>query len=339
MTKYGPTKAAAERALRLALRDRSGPTGGDITADTRVRDLVTLWLATVDSGNLADRTKELYRDVTTRYVLPGIGGLRVAEVSVPTLDRLLSTITERHGAGSAKTSRSVLSSVLGLAVRHGALPTNPVRDAGKLSQPRKSVRSLTLEDARALLDRIRADERAVELDLSDLVEFLLGTGLRIGEALALRPQAIDHDTHQLQVNGTVIRTKGQGVRIQDRPKTQAGWRLIAVPTYIDDLVRRREALPAVRAAGVIFPSPLGHVRDPSNTSADLRRAFDRAGFDWVSSHTFRKTVATRLDDAGLSARQIADHLGHARPSITQDVYMGRNVASTKAANVLQELQN
>ena len=30
--------------------------------------------------------------------------------------------------------------------------------------------------------------------------------------------------------------------------------------------------------------------------------FDRAGFDWVSSHTLRKTVATRLDDAGLTAR-------------------------------------
>jgi integrase len=30
---------------------------------------------------------------------------------------------------------------------------------------------------------------------------------------------------------------------------------------------------------------------------------NRAGFDWVTSHVFRKTVATRLDEAGLSARQ------------------------------------
>jgi integrase len=33
----------------------------------------------------------------------------------------------------------------------------------------------------------------------------------------------------------------------------------------------------------------------------------------------RKTAATLLDDAGLSARQIADHLGHSKPSVTQDV--------------------
>jgi hypothetical protein len=36
----------------------------------------------------------------------------------------------------------------------------------------------------------------------------------------------------------------------------------------------------------------------------------------------------------LSARQIADHLGRARPSMTQDVYMGRNVTSSHAAEVL-----
>ena len=37
---------------------------------------------------------------------------------------------------------------------------------------------------------------------------------------------------------------------------------------------------------------------------------------------------------GLSARQIADHLGHAKPSMTQDVYMGRNVASAEVARIL-----
>jgi integrase len=42
-----------------------------------------------------------------------------------------------------------------------------------------------------------------------------------------------------------------------------------------------------------------------------------------------------MDEAGLSARQIADHLGHAQPSVTQDIYMGRQLTSTRAADVLQ----
>jgi integrase len=68
------------------------------------------------------------------------------------------------------------------------------------------------------------------------------------------------------------------------------------------------------------------------------QALDRAGFDWVTSHVFRKTVATRLDEAGQSARQIADHLGHNRPSLTQDVYMGRGLASPDAGAALQRLR-
>ena len=86
---------------------------------------------------------------------------------------------------------------------------------------------------------------------------------------------------------------------------------------------------------MVFPSPQGRLRDPSNTSSDLRTALDRAGFPWVTSHTFRKTMATRLDDAGLSGRQIADHLGPTRPSLTQDVYLGRGTASPHAATALQ----
>ena len=62
----------------------------------------------------------------------------------------------------------------------------------------------------------------------------------------------------------------------------------------------------------------------------------RAGFDWVTSHSFRKTTATLLDQAGLSARVIADQLGHARPSMTQDFYMGRKVVDARAVAALEE---
>jgi len=56
---------------------------------------------------------------------------------------------------------------------------------------------------------------------------------------------------------------------------------------------------------------------------------------WITSYSFRKTTATILDDAGQSARQIADQLGHARPSLTQDVYMGRRAKKPAAAAALE----
>jgi hypothetical protein len=123
----------------------------------------------------------------------------------------------------------------------------------------------------------------------------------------------------------------------------------------------------VAADGLVFPSPLGRtLRDPSNASNHLRQLLDgfdcaacaglgyeidadgayvlnphgrrvrcsRGPWSWVTSHTFRKTVATRLDEAGFTPRQVADHLGHANPSMTLDVYLGRQVVNAAAAKVL-----
>ncbi|MBO0812720.1 MAG: tyrosine-type recombinase/integrase [Microlunatus sp.] len=58
-------------------------------------------------------------------------------------------------------------------------------------------------------------------------------------------------------------------------------------------------------------------------------------FTWLTSHVFRKTTATILDDAGQSARQVADQMGHSRPSMTQDVYMGRRAVDSQAALALE----
>jgi integrase len=85
-----------------------------------------------------------------------------------------------------------------------------------------------------------------------------------------------------------------------------------------------------------LPCTQGGLRDPSNTQADLRDALAWCGLAWVTSHVFRKTTATLLDNAGLSARAIADQLGHAQPSLTQNVYMGRKIASPEAAHALEQ---
>jgi integrase len=57
---------------------------------------------------------------------------------------------------------------------------------------------------------------------------------------------------------------------------------------------------------------------------------------WVTSHIFRKTTATILDDAGHSARQVADQLGHSRTSTTSDDYIGRKIRNPAAAEALDK---
>ncbi|MFF2387895.1 tyrosine-type recombinase/integrase [Agromyces sp. NPDC058104] len=76
------------------------------------------------------------------------------------------------------------------------------------------------------------------------------------------------------------------------------------------------------------------LRDPSNTQRELRDRREALGYPELSTHSFRKTVATIFDREGLSATEIADYLGHENPSMTQDVYINTLKGSTKAAEVM-----
>jgi integrase len=206
---------------------------------------------------------------------------------------------------------------------------NPVRDTRSIACPQKRVRALTTGEAADLLRRLRADPAAVRLDLADFVEFMLGTGMRIGEAAAVREGVLDLTAATVHVNATVVRVAGAGVQIQPRTKTTGSERILALPRPLVTMIRGRimNSHPP-GPGGVIFTSPAGLVRDPSNTQADLRKVLDGIGYGWVTSHVFRKTVASRLDDEGFSIRHIADQLGHARPSTTLDHYLGRRATTT-----------
>lgn len=338
VARYGRTRSEAERRLREALRDRTATLISPVPADTRLKAMAELWLGDVEEAELAVGTKRLYRFATESYIVPKIGELRLREVTVPVVERLLTSVRSDHGPGAAKSTRNVLSGILGMAVRHGRLPANPVTEASSQRTPRSrpGPRALSPDEAQQLRALLAADSTAVRHDLPDLVEFLLGTGLRIGEACAVRTLDVALETATLAVAGTVIRERLRGLVIQQFPKTEASRRVIALaPQTVLLLKRRLAAVPAEADSPVIFPSKQGRLRDPNNTSGDLRKALDRAGYPWVTSHTFRRTVATRLDDAGLSARQIADQLGHRRPSLTLDVYLGRGTASAEAAAALQ----
>ena len=141
----------------------------------------------------------------------------------------------------------------------------------------------------------------------------------------------------MEVRGTVIRIRGIGLVIKPKPKSEAGWRSIELPSWCTAMACRRQDRPANRWEAVFTP-PTGQLRDPSNTQADLRDLFARIGYPGITSHTFRKTVGSLMDDAGLSARAAADQLGHAKLSMTQDRYFGRKIRATGGAAVLEAVE-
>ena len=131
----------------------------------------------------------------------------------------------------------------------------------------------------------------------------------------------------------------QGLIRVDETKTAAGRRTIALPRFAVEALRQRRSQPYLGQHPVImFPSTAGTWRDPNNFGR-WRTVRDKLGVPDVTTHSFRKTVATLIDDRGLSARIGADHLGHSKVSMTQDVYMARGKVHTQVADLLDAAIN
>jgi integrase len=332
----GRTRAAAERALAKALRDRVRIGREDvITGDTRVAALYETWFS-----QLVDRsptTVEVYRYVGNRHVIPALGALRTRELSVGTIHRFLRMVADRHGHATAKTCKSILSGMCGFATRHDALERNPLRDVGPVGNgASKAPRALTAAELRQLLAWVTYDPYAVEHDVPDLLAFLAASGCRIGEAIGLTWDRVDLKTGTVVIDRQAVRTTGHGLRLVST-KTDASIRTLVLPNWCVDLLHARKSI-TYRHDGPVFPAiRSGGLRDSRNVGRDIRRALLGTGFEWVTAHTFRKTVATLMDEAGLSARAAADQLGHSHTTVTMNSYYGRKVASTGAAAVLESL--
>ncbi|HET6916682.1 MAG TPA: hypothetical protein VFH56_11390, partial [Acidimicrobiales bacterium] len=350
VARFGQTKAEAKRRLLEALAEERGHVQASaITRSTTVAEIATLWLSN-NGGRRpwATRTAESYAYSVTNHIRRDLGDVRLAELRPSVVDKALDGIIADHGAGAARTAKTALSGIVKLAIRHGAIDVNPVRDASSVpGGQRSAVRALTVAETEQLCDLLRSDPRATLWDLPDLVDWMLGTGARIGESCATRDAALVASEGTWEINATLVRVKGRGLVIQPRPKTAAGWRVLALPPYLRAMLERRAGEVRFQAEGVVFPSCSANaLRDPSNTAGDLREVLDRIGcaecggrgwhphlkterqqagppkvradkegvvwdepcqgvppFAWVHSHVFRKTVATRLDEAGLTARQ------------------------------------
>jgi hypothetical protein len=111
-----------------------------------VQHLADAWW---DEIRLSDRfpsTLDAYRGSLDRYVLPGLGQLKVRELQPSVVDRFLRSITS---ASWAKMARSVVSGLGGYALRRDLLEHNPARDLTPITRQRqKPAATLTLGDGR-----------------------------------------------------------------------------------------------------------------------------------------------------------------------------------------------
>lgn len=335
----GKSKADARRKVLLAVQDvLAAPLDSEFSPRSRLADGAKVWIADFEGlvarGKRSPTTLDMYRYVLERHVIPGVGSLRLGELTTARLDRFLRSIQKTNGYAAAKMCRQVLSGICGLLVRLDALSANPVRDVSRLEVDHdRTARAMTPQEVRAWLALLDGHPFAVRHDLPELGRFMLATGLRLGEALGVRWSDVDPDRGTVRIERTVIRVKGQGLRAS-RLKSRASFRVLSLPSWCVVMLKSRRIRLGV-IDGPVFPDARGGYRDRNNVAGAFRQVRAGTEFEWVRPHTLRKTVATILDGSGATARLIADQLGHARISMTQDVYMGRQAVSSAAAEALQ----
>jgi integrase len=329
----------AEDALWDAIATRRRPGSGSITARTLLVDLLAQYIKQCrNDGELAPKSIDTY-EATLITVRRRFLGIRVGEAEPGLLNEILKGIRRDHGKTRERHTKVALNSVFTDAVMAGAISSNPVRELGMRRKRRsdpgpKGAPALDVDQVRALLETVAQSEVCEQKDLRDPVILLAATGLRRSELLALRWEDVDFDNRVLTVAGSVVRLKGTGLIRQDTTKG-GGQRSVVLPKFAVDALHRRKGEPMRPCTtGVIFPSSTGTLRDPDNFGKQWREVRGSLGLPDVSSHSFRKTVATLIDDSGLSARIGADQLGHAKVSMTQDKYMSRGRVHAEVADVL-----
>ncbi|WP_082468958.1 site-specific integrase [Sciscionella sediminilitoris] len=332
--RYGASAGQAENRLREALRDRAKIDGdGEFTPESLLIDLGDYWINSVAESDKSTRTKETYRRDWERNIRTAIIGLKVFEIErVSRSEKIIQTIRKNSGAASARRAKVILSGICGLAVRLDLIKKNPIRETSEISGKRqKDKYDLAEEEWSELREWIALIEAAQKYDLIDMLDVFSGVGCRIGEMLAFDWPKCDFKKGTLAIEGTVIRETGVGLYVQEYTKSEAGMRTIAPPDWVMTILERRSH---TAASPWVFPNTLDKLREPDNTRKQLRSVIKGTRWEGLHPHAFRHLVAVRLDAAGLSAREIADYLGHERPSMTQDIYMARKVASTRAASAL-----
>lgn len=328
---------AAESRLqeRLLRASSEGAGAGDSTIlpDTRMDVVFDQWIAEKQvEGQIAPQSLTTYVGVLDRDLRPAFGALRVREVTPVAVNRVLMALSRAQKFDTARQARNVMSQVMMMCVRYGATLANPVRDAVTVRKPRRTeVRTIALDDIALLRTVVREWENRPALPrgrrnitlLPQIVDTMLGTGLRIGECLALRVEDLDLDAEvpTLTVTGTVVRVDGRLMR-QSKPKSDASRRTITLPSFV--VTALREALDLGLDGGpdhLVFPSTKATPRSPGPVRDHLREAQKGIGIG-VAPHDFRRTVATQVA-RGTTLANATALLGHADESTTARHYVQR----------------
>jgi integrase len=343
---YGSTRKQAQDKLDALLADNAKGLPLAVDRTITVAAYLQWWLTTIAVHRLRPTTYVTYQNYIDNHLIPGLGQRKLSALTPKQVRTWLNTLaqtcqccahhrdTQRrccaigqccrrfHKPATVAYLRAILSSALAHSVRDDELPRNvaahvrlgPLRTAG--CQP------LTAAEARHMLTAAAGNRYHA------LFELALRTGLRRGELLGLRWADLNLDQATLDVRQTVQRDRTGRLIVMPTKSTSSDRRLAIPRDTIATLAAhharqtqaRATAGDAWRDTGLVFANTLGGPLDPSTINRNLHKICDTAHIRRIRFHDLRHSCATLLLEQGVELVVIKDLLGHARISITADLY-------------------
>lgn len=255
--------------------------------------------------------KKYYDNMVNAHLMPVFGETQLRLITRESVRSFLAA--KAKGDSSWKTVkhvRTVFGTILEAAVRDDLLVSNPVR---KTRMPRpvdaEEPVEISPNTLRILIEKLPEPSRSI-------AALLAGTGLRIGELLALRWQDVDLENRILSVNQSVY--EGHF----DEPKSRRSKRRIPLGPNSAAIIRSFHRIDVNRSA-LIFSarngSPLSRRNLLNRQLKPVAKALGLTGVNW---HWLRHAHATLLDSVGAPLGTVQALLGHASPEITREIYIG-----------------
>jgi len=290
-----PTKNAARNKLSEFLN--TTPVMGMF-----FRDLVKRW-QDAEGPVLKTTTFAHYNNALRAYVLPAFGGRVIASINREDVQTFLSAQAKKYSKSALRSMGAVSSQTLGWERVCGWIQVNPCEGARlPKATAGRSVTRTVLTDAEVASIASNLPE-----PYATLVLFLSASGLRIGEAIAVRWS---------DFVGNVLRvTKRIYDGEEDSVKTTRSVRELPIDA---DLLERMRSL---GTGEFVFRSEAGTPVNPGNAlKRYIRPVVEKLGIHLGGWHDFRLTLGTNLRRNGAHPKVVSGIPGHARVSLSMDVY-------------------
>ena len=304
-----------------------------------------LWANEIKTTILKPSTLHCYRVLYRLYVenFEQIGNAELSAVTKLDIAKLLNALLAKGlTPGTCRKIKYVLSGLFSDAEESELVSTNPCRNV-PIRQPRTERRVLTREEETLLLEELKYTR------LYPIVRFMLQTGLRVGEATALRFSDINMKDGTLLVARTHVYMPDPSTHamtdVFQEPKTKASMRVIPLlPDTVALLknqmaVRSEETRKAANlgtlvnipeAGFLVFATkrggPLRSVNINDTLANTVKRINSRlvdeglAPIAPISCHALRHTFATRAFECGVKPKAVQKLLGHVSLQTTMDLY-------------------